>query len=304
MSRRPDLAVATFNVAPEHRLTAKYDRLGPMALRNRRMWCRRHGYPLHEDAEIRDDRPACWAKLTLIADLLAAHEWVLWADSDALVLDLDLSADRFCDGGSSARGCDLVAQSWDAVSRVVGVPPERARARMPVNTGIFLIRSSAWSRDLLQRADAKRHLIGEPIPGRWPIWNGLGDQEALNEALLEHPADLARVRTVDDLQCHPLLYREGTDLFVHFHGNHAAHRIPEGEADAVLAAWEDAVERGGPFPADLPTFHWCCIQNRSAAVPFDRGGPERFLYPVDADGRPAIAASSRSAASRPSAASS
>jgi hypothetical protein len=279
--RPADRAVATFNVVPRQNLTAKYTRLGEMGIVNRRMWCRRHGYPLVEASPPADGRPACWGKLAVLEDLLARHEWVLWADSDALVLDLGLRADHFCDDRF-----DLVTQSMDAVHAAAGIAPEAGRARVPVNTGVFLIRSSAWARDLLRRADAKAHLVGRPTPGPWSVWDGIGDQEALAEALRERPGDLARIATIDGLQCHPRMHRPGRDLFVHFYGNHAAHRIPRDEAESVMSRWEAAVERGGPFPADLATFHWACIQNESPEIPFSRGGPERFLYPVTRDGRP------------------
>ncbi|MEJ8847860.1 hypothetical protein [Variovorax rhizosphaerae] len=276
-----DVAVATFNVVPAQNLTAKYDRLGEMGLVNRRMWCRRHGYPLVDSAPLPGGRPACWGKLALLAQTLGRHEWVLWADSDALVLELDLGIERFCDGDF-----DLVTQSMDGVHAAAGVPIEMGRARWPVNTGVFLLRSSDWTLDLLRRADAKTHLVQAPARGPWDIWDGIGDQEALIEALQERPDDLRRVSVVDGLQAHPRLYRPGRDLFVHFWGNHAAHRIPPAEAERTLDMWELAVQRGGPFPADLPTFHWACIQNRAADVPFNRGGPERFLYGVASDGRP------------------
>jgi hypothetical protein len=270
-----DLAVATFNVVPRQNLTAKYIRLGEMGLVNRRMWCRRHGYHLVEASPPADGRPACWGKLAVLDDLLARHQWVLWADSDALVLDLGLRADQFCDDRF-----DLVTQSMDAVHAAAGLTPAEGQARGLVNTGVFLLRSSTWARDLLRRANAKAHLLGRRAVGPWSVWDGIGDQEALAEALRERPDDLARIATVDGLQSHPRLYRPGRDLFVHFYGNHAAHLIPQAEAESVLARWEAAVRRGGPFPADLARFHWAAIQNEDPKVPFNRGGPERFLYPT------------------------
>ncbi len=276
-----DLAVATFNVVPQQNLTAKYDRLGRMGLVNRRMWCRRHGYPLVESTPRDDGRPVCWGKLTLLQEALERHEWVLWADSDALALDLDLDADRFCD-----NGFDLVTQSMDAVHVLAGISVEDGRARWPVNTGVFLLRSCEWSRELLRRADGKSHLVAQPLSGPWQVWDGIGDQEAITEALRDRPEDLSRVAVVEGLQAHPRLYRPGRDLFVHLWGNNAAHRIPATEAESVVARWEDAVGRGGPFPTDVATLHWASIQNGTADVPFDRGGPERFLYAVSPDGRP------------------
>jgi len=283
-ARHPDLAVVSFNAVPMYNPTAKYDRLGPMGIANRRLWCVRHGYPLYTDASVPADMPACWAKFAALERALARHEWVLWADSDALVLNLQHDAARFC-----IPGVDLVSQSMDAVAHRAGVDPARLLAHQPVNTGVFLLRAAHWTRDLLARAAAKRQYAGAPGTAPDAIWDGIGDQEALIAALAECPG---RIAQVDSLQCHPALYRPGVDLFVHFWGNHAAHRIAPAQQEAVLGAWETAVARGGPVPADLATFHWCCIQQRAPGMAYDRGGPARFLYGEDAHGHPCCTLSS------------
>jgi len=77
------------------------------------------------------------------------------------------------------------------------------------------------------------------------------------------------------LQAHPRFYRDG-DLFVHFYGNHAAHRIPPAESEEILGRWEKANAESRPFPPDLVRFHWCCIQNRGPDS--DGAGPSHYLY--------------------------
>lgn len=267
-----DLAVATFNVVPTVNHTKKYDALGPLALVNRRQWCQRHGYPLIETVESSWDRPVCWEKFPVIRQALEEFEWVLWADSDALILDLDLSTSDLCDDRF-----DIITTSLADVAHAVGVSPDQAAQRFPVTTGVFLIRSSTWAIDLLDRAEGKAtHL--DTSKSAQSVWDGKGDQEALIAALQEHSHDLQRIKRVDNLECHPRFYRPGHQLFTHFYGNHANHLISESDSELVFQQWARATEEGGSFPDNRATFHWCAIQNSDPYFEVKRGDPERFLY--------------------------
>ncbi|GEM_PF-1612211 len=272
----PDLAVVTFNLVPEHNPTAKYERLGRMGLVNRRLWCARHGWPLYGAARVDPGRPACWAKFDAIAAALDRHAWVLWADADALVADPARSGAEFC-----VDGADIVTQCFDRVADWLGVAPEVIRRRQPINTGVILLRSTPWIRELFARARLRTEFALPPGTGPNAVWDGIGDQEALIAVLAEDPGAEARIRRVPDLQAHPALLADSRALFVHFWGNHGAHRIPAATCEAVLARWERAVAAGGALPSDLALFHWCAIQMRAPDAPFDRGGPERFLYPAN-----------------------
>jgi hypothetical protein len=262
-----DLAVVTFNVVPPVNDTFKYERLGPMAVENHRQYCARQGYTYFDAAPVPSDRPACWAKIPAILSAFESHRWVLWADSDALVFDFSRGLEEFCDGRY-----DLVTQNPDAYFRRIGADAETALEAMPINTGVFLMQATEWSKDLLQRAYDQEKWVSKA-----EMWNGIGDQEALIDVLKTSPGGLRRIRYVEGLQSHPSLHRSG-DLFVHFYGSHAQHRIPLAQCEAVLRRWEAAVATGGPLPHDLARFHWCCIQNKSSITAMDRGGPERFLY--------------------------
>jgi hypothetical protein len=78
-------AVITFNSIPAVNLSYKYDRLGRMAIENRRLYCERHGYTFVSEVPIEADRPACWAKIPAMLDAFAAHRWVLWASPSKVI---------------------------------------------------------------------------------------------------------------------------------------------------------------------------------------------------------------------------
>lgn len=265
-----DIALVSFNRVPEVNPSCKYERLGPMALANQRRYAERHGYgffgsvlPAADAADI----PACWHKLPAILQALQSHSWVLWADSDALVLNPALGLEDLCD-----PLFDLVVQRPRAYFERIGQDPDAGLAAMPINSGVFMVQATSWSRQLLEDAFALR-----PAASLDRFWNGIGEQEALIKMLKRKPADFARIRYVDGLQSHPALHQPG-NRFVHFYGNQASHLISAGECEEVLQRWERALAGCEALPIDLARFHWCCIQNKVADAAIDRGGPERFLY--------------------------
>ena len=168
-SSRPALAVITFNDVPAVNHTFKYDVLGRMAIENRGRYCARHGYDFISDVPIARDRPACWAKIPAILDAFGTHDWVLWADSDTLVVNEAQAIEALCD-----PAYDLIVQTHDPYYQLLGIPVAEGRRRMPINTGVFLIRASAWAEDFLRRAYARTEFVSHAA-----IWDGIGEQEAM-----------------------------------------------------------------------------------------------------------------------------
>jgi hypothetical protein len=265
--RKSALALITFNHVPSTNHTFKYERLGQMALENRRLYCERQDYRLISDVPVAPDRPACWAKIPALLKALEIHAWVLWADSDTLIFDHSCRLERFCD-----PAYDLVVQSHEEFYRFIGMPLQQGLDLMPINTGVFLIRSTSWSMQFLKEAYAQTQYVsgGE-------VWDGIGEQEAMTHLLRQNPKDRRKINYVEGLQNHPRFYRDG-DVFVHFYGNHAPHRIPLAECEEVLRRWEHANRAGAPFPSDLARFHWCCIQNKRSDSPVIRGDLAHYLY--------------------------
>ena len=261
------VAVVTLNHIPQCNLTFKYERLGAMALENQRQYCARHGYAFLHEHEVTLERPAAWAKIPAILKALEDHDWVLWCDSDVLICDVTKRIENLCDDRF-----DLITQSLDKYFEYLNVSSAEGRKIMPLNSGVMLVRSSAWTKEFLWQAYQQEDLISVA-----EIWNGVADQEAMTAVLRERPSDLSRIKYVDRLQCHPKFYCPGF-FSVHFYGNHGRHRIPTAQCESVLRRWEKAVRSGLPLPSDRARFHWCCIQNKNRSVSVDRGNPHRFLY--------------------------
>ena len=261
------VAVITFNAIPAVNRTVKYDRLGQMALENRRRYCERNGYDFISNVPVAPDRPACWAKIPAILEAFRSHEWVLWADSDALVRSDAGGIEPFLDPTH-----DLIVQAHDRYYRHLGISVAEGNRQMPINTGVFLVRASNWSGEFLRRAYARTEFVS-----RGEIWDGIGEQEAMTALLREAPSDLERIKYVEGLQAPPRFHDAAT-LFMHFYGNHARHRIPPAACTEILDRWERAIHLGQPFPKDAIRFHWCCIQNKDPADPAAGGDLRRYLY--------------------------
>jgi hypothetical protein len=264
------LAVITFNDIPAINYTFKYNRLGRMALKNRRLYCERHGYRFIDDVPVARDRPSCWAKIPAILKAFETNPWVLWADSDALVFDHSRPVDQLCD-----PEFDMVVQSHENFYRHLGIPLAQGLDRMPINTGVFLMRASAWSYEFLQRAYEQRQFIF-----RDEVWNGIGEQEAMIWLLRQNPSDRAPIKYVEHLQNHPKFHQK-SDLFIHFYGNHAHYHIPLPQCEEIFVRWEAANRAATAFPADIARFHWCCIQNIDPDVPLMRGDVIHYLYTLE-----------------------
>jgi hypothetical protein len=265
-----EIAVVTFNHIPAINHSFKYEVLGQLAIENRRQYCQRHGYRFIWKVPIATDRPACWAKIPAILHAFDTYPWVLWADSDTLVFDHSQSIEDLFDADY-----DLIVQSHEHYFRLIGMPTARGLERMPINTGVFLIRASEWSRHFLQSAYNRAEYVFQG-----DIWNGIGEQEAMIALLRETPEDQRRIKYVDGLQNHPRFYKPG-DRFVHFYGNHAKHYIPLAECEDVLSRWGIAIKSSDSLPRDIARFHWCCIQNKRGDSPVVRGDLSHYLYRPD-----------------------
>ena len=137
-------------------------------------YARRWGWDLVLSTEdLADGRPSAWAKVPFISELLDHYEWILWVDADAVFVDLeaDIGAEQ-----EPASDLYLVEHRW-------GSPPET-----PANTGVLMLRSSQWSRELLDAMWNREALIDHIWWENAALMELLG--YSLSPARLEHPTAL------------------------------------------------------------------------------------------------------------------
>ena len=109
-------------------------------------YARRWGWHLVLTTEdLSDGRPAPWAKVPYVKELLDSYEWVLWMDADAAFVDLD---------------ADISAeQEPDKDLHVVEHHHGHEELVATAITGVFMLRSSRWSLELLDTIWAREDLI-------------------------------------------------------------------------------------------------------------------------------------------------
>jgi hypothetical protein len=142
----------------------------------------RWGWDLILSAEdLAEGRPPAWGKIRLIRELLEIYDWVLWLDADAIFVD------PYADVMGVVRpdkDLYLVEHRWG--SPVQHVP----------NTGVMLIRSSAWSRMLFDRIWDEESLVSHPWWDNAALLEILGYD--LAPARLKRPgSDIAMVEFLD-----------------------------------------------------------------------------------------------------------
>lgn len=134
----PRIAMATLFTAHLRNMSAV-----ALALGDKQEYCERHGYDFHTITQTVSGRDAAWAKLPGILSLLHRYDWVVSLDLDTIIYDHSVRLEEFLDPNH-----DLI----------LGVDYNG------INSGVFFLRSSTWSRALLTEAWT---ITDEPMSHIW-----------------------------------------------------------------------------------------------------------------------------------------
>jgi hypothetical protein len=108
-----------------------------------------HGYDLRFSTELlAPERPAAWSKIALVRELLERYDQVLWVDADAIFLDI------------SKDIADLLRPDKDLY--LVEHRYAEDDSWRSANTGVFLVRSSDWSRRFFERVWTAEQYVDHP----------------------------------------------------------------------------------------------------------------------------------------------
>eukprot|EP00242_Pyramimonas_sp_CCMP2087_P015129 CAMPEP_0198217868 /NCGR_PEP_ID=MMETSP1445-20131203/66220_1 /TAXON_ID=36898 /ORGANISM="Pyramimonas sp., Strain CCMP2087" /LENGTH=342 /DNA_ID=CAMNT_0043894703 /DNA_START=302 /DNA_END=1330 /DNA_ORIENTATION=+ len=177
-----------------------------------------------------------WEKEFMLLRHLHEHEWLLWVDCDALMVDL-------------ARSLESISQHAQPTEDLIVY-----RDRNFYNLGVMMIRSSAWSewflKTLLEMRDWVEHLGG--------AWR---DQKALTILLHKYPEIHSHIRLVNASAINSYAPRFRPGDFV-YHQVNCKYSKAGGKAKINMcqqkflerAQWsrETSQAEGGKLVADLP----------------------------------------------------
>ena len=131
---KPRIAIVTF-------LSGLDPDVVRLSMANKRRYAELHGYELLRlDDEVDGSRQAPWSKFLILHKHLDAHDYLVWLDADALV-------------------SDLAAKVEDIVGMAPGKDLYYAADELDINSGVFIVRNSAWSKWYLVEAWQQRWLV-------------------------------------------------------------------------------------------------------------------------------------------------
>lgn len=110
----------------------KYDYIGMYSHLNKIAYAEKHDYGVHVYTEILDpERLGYWYKILAVQKHLADYDWLLYLDSDALIMNDTIKLET------------LIDEDFDVIATVDGGP-------VPILSGQFLIKNSEWSKKFLK----------------------------------------------------------------------------------------------------------------------------------------------------------
>jgi hypothetical protein len=114
------------------------------SLADKEEYCRQHGYDFYAISDAPPDRPVPWFKIPGALTLLSKkYDWLILVDVDAVIVDHSVKLEEFLD------------PRYDAI---LGLDENG------INTGVFFLRNSVWSRLFLAEAWT---LTEEPMSRIW-----------------------------------------------------------------------------------------------------------------------------------------
>ncbi len=154
----------------------------------------RHGYRMFIGRDTLDgSRHPAWSKVLLLEQIMLDHpelKWLIWIDSDAVIMQPARRIDRMID----ERVDFLVAED---------------RTDTHINTGVFMLRNCPVSLEMLRLAYTKRHYLNHPC------W----EQPAIAEAMRElAPRLRPRIISRKKFNCFADEFEPG-DFLIHFAGH-------------------------------------------------------------------------------------
>ena len=175
---------------------------------NRALYATRHHYVLRVFNRIDHERPAPWSKVLALKSTIKSgqFEWLLWMDSDALITNFETHLDDFL---PAAQEVDIVV----------------SRDCTGLNTGIFLLRCSQSSMQLLEEVYSGIHVNNDTINHFWWEQKSFMDLYQVSDKVRSQTMIVSQ-KSFNSYPGQPGCNGQWTegDFIVHFPGQGAAER--------------------------------------------------------------------------------
>ena len=115
-----------------------------------RAYCQKHGYECAFDYFPSLPSPEIvWHRVNAIRSLLDKYDWVVWMDADALITNPDVDFESLIASGSSM----IISKD-----------------RNGLNDGVWMVKSTEWSRQILDQIEDDRQLYSSPQEAMNFMW--------------------------------------------------------------------------------------------------------------------------------------
>jgi hypothetical protein len=173
---------------------ARYKSIGRYSDLNKMAYAIKHGYTFIAYHDVLDTkRFAPWSKLLALKQQLDAFDWLFWSDADSLIMNNTVKLES------------LIDESYDII-----ITKEAATGVL--NTGSWLIKSSAWSKKFLTKMITTDQL---------DLTQGRYDQAAFAYFYLHDPSIQSHIKILPQRAMNSCLNQTGGkyqpgDFIIHF----------------------------------------------------------------------------------------
>lgn len=144
-----------------------YNKIAEITTPNMSEYARKHGYDFLSSMKKYDDRPTAWQKIPLIYDLLGIYDWVVWLDTDCLIVDFSYKLEDFID---------------ENYSLILGYSHQ-------IETGVFFMKNTEASRQILEMTYNKTQFINDGAWEQTAMKHLLEESQDLNQLTKKIPMD-------------------------------------------------------------------------------------------------------------------
>lgn len=180
----------------------KYQKIVDLGIQNKRVYCEMHGYNFYCCLDALDkSRPIPWSKIPLILQIMEESdaEWIFWTDADSIVMNLAIPLEELIDDNYHFILC---------------------KDQNDFNTGQFLIRNCAWSRDFLENVYFHEEFINHPWWEQRAIIEELNTKEEIRSQTKVIDQRLLNSYAEEVCGFFPNITFQTGDFIVHFAGVH------------------------------------------------------------------------------------
>ena len=137
------IAVCSLSIGDEFRQITRN------GIKSKKLYCEKHGYTFIDDESVYDNtRPHAWSKILLVKKYLQEYDYIMWIDGDTFIMNDEITIEE--------RLQKLNPEDKDLLL---------ANDHVCANTGVFFIKNTEFSMQLLDEIYKQTYFVNNPLFG-------------------------------------------------------------------------------------------------------------------------------------------